>query len=133
MTGKKLKYTTKSQNTKCLCSKHLLIQKPTSLSSDLPPRAPRPLPRPLPRPRPRPRPPAPKPPRKPPLPPASSAICYTTRKQQRRLVIYPPKYGHAYRNSVLRDTSIAAIFIQANYKYFHLYSNSLLNRSGILI
>lgn len=37
------------------------------------------------------------------------------------------------RTSVLRDTSIAAIFIQANYKYFHLYSNSLLNRSGILI
>lgn len=63
------------------CNKVLIsTPKLTSLSSDLPPRAPRPLPRPLPRPRPRPRPPAPKPPRKPPLPPASSAICYETKQ-----------------------------------------------------
>lgn len=55
----------------------------TSLSSALPPRAPRPLPRPLPRPRPRPRSPVPNPPRKPPraapappAAPASSAICW---------------------------------------------------------
>lgn len=60
----------------------------TSLSSALPPRAPRPLPRPLPRPRPRPRSPVPKPPRKPPraapgppAAPASSAICYNTRER----------------------------------------------------